>query len=349
MSTGKDPAKKAEEANRDLLVATTHLEQQERYLALLRHAQRIRVNAGLSDILEPAILKGQEELDILRRVAVGNLTPRRRPKKNADPLNRYLIYVDECGSSTLKAPDPFNAFIIAAVLIPEIDYGRVDSHWKKWKYNNLGSTDKIIHEPDLRKGSGPFYFDGNIKKREQVIQSLNDHIDKIPFSAVVCSINRPEYLTRVGTGSLDPSLPSSLYLMALDFLLERVVLALETQFNGAFGHIIAEARGPLEDALLQYEYVRLHLDGTSYISPSWFRQQLTPSIEFKLKKDNVSGLQIADLLARPCGEKILDPKSTPVRWPEFKGKLCPGMETMHSILGFKIVPWAQCYSDIWKS
>ena len=137
--------------------------------------------------------------------------------------------------------------------------------------------------------------------------------------------------------------------MALDFLLERIVLALETHFNGAYGHIIAEARGPREDALLQYEYVRLHLDGTSYISPSWFRQQLAPSIEFKIKKDNISGLQIADLLARPCGEKILDPSSSPVRWPQFRGKLCPGQETAHSILGLKVVPWGQRYADIWKS
>ena len=126
-------------------------------------------------------------------------------------------------------------------------------------------------------------------------------------------------------------------------------MILESQFNCASAHIIAEARGSREDALLQYEYVRLLLDGTSYISPSWFRQQLTPAIEFRTKEDNCSGLQIADLLARPCGEKIINNLSTPDRWPEFREKLCLGQETAHSILGLKIVPWHERYIDIWKS
>jgi hypothetical protein len=131
--------------------------------------------------------------------------------------------------------------------------------------------------------------------------------------------------------------------------MERIVMILEGQFNGSRAFVYAEARGPLEDALLQHEYVRLQLDGTSYVSPSWFRHQLTPAILFRTKKDNVTGLQIADLLARPCGEKVLNLPTTPNRWLDFRTKLCPGQETAHSILGLKIVPWHDRYEDIGKS
>ena len=49
--------------------------------------------------------------------------------------------------------------------------------------------------------------------------------------------------------------------------------------------------------LLQYEFTRLMLDGTSYIGDSWFRHSLRPGITFEGKDTNNTGLQLADLLA----------------------------------------------------
>ena len=86
-----------------------------------------------------------------------------------------------------------------------------------------------------------------------------------------------------------------------------------------------------------------------FISSAWFRHQLLPSIDFARKQDNLTGLQLADLLARPCAEKVVNPTSTPRHRQEFRTKLCPGVETAHSTLGIKIVPWDDLYVDIWKS
>ena len=61
-----------------------------------------------------------------------------------------------------------------------------------------------------------------------------------------------------------------------------------------------------------------------------------------------SGLQVADLLGRPCAEKVLSPDSDPIRWAEFRAKLCPGRETKNSLIGLKIVPWDASFSDIWR-
>jgi hypothetical protein len=137
--------------------------------------------------------------------------------------------------------------------------------------------------------------------------------------------------------------------MTLDFLAERVVMALDKQFGGARARMLAESRGPYEDALLQYEFARLHLDGTAYIAKGWFRQQLHPGVEFHPKTDNSTGLQLADLVARPIAEKVVNPTSTPDRWPEVKAKLCQGKETKNSILGLKVTPWRERYKDLWKS
>lgn len=337
-------------ASRDTRIATRHLDQHERYLALLHHAQRIRLNSNVPDTLAGIIASGEAELQGLRARATGKVSPRRRPQITSDdPANKCTIFVDECGASSLTADDEFKAFVIAAIIVPDEDYPKLDEQWKRWKADNLGSPNKFIHEPNLRRGTGPFYFNKDTNKRSLVIQSLQELVAKLDFTAVACVVNRPEYVAQVGLDSLDESLPSHPYLMTLDFLMERLVMVLERQFNGARAHVVAEARGPLEDALLQYEYVRLQIDGTSYISASWFRQQLATAIEFRTKKENCTGLQLADLLARPCGEKVLAPSTTPDRWPEFRGKLCCGQETAHSILGLKVVPWHERYVDIWKS
>jgi hypothetical protein len=137
--------------------------------------------------------------------------------------------------------------------------------------------------------------------------------------------------------------------MALHFVAERLAIALDKLFGGGRAHVVAESRGPKEDALLQYEFARLQLDGTSYVSASFFRQQLCPGIDFRDKKRSETGLQFADLLARPCAEKVLDPASTPARWPELRSKLCPTQETANSILGLKIIPWDERYVEVWKS
>ena len=137
--------------------------------------------------------------------------------------------------------------------------------------------------------------------------------------------------------------------MSLDFLAERLAIILDQQFDGARAQIVAEARGPAEDALIQHEFARLHLDGTSYVGPSYFRQQFCPGIQFEKKTANIMGLQLADLLARACGDKVVNPATEPARWPEFRDKLCGGIETKHSILGLKIMPWRAEYSALWKS
>ncbi len=349
MAEHKDPTPEKLAATRDTRIAKMRLDQHERYLSLLYHAQRIKLNSGDPDTLASIIASGQAELQGMRVRAGSSVPRRRRPKKAIEPTKKCLVFIDECGASSLMAPDAFGAFVIAAVIVREEDYPKLNKQWKQWKHDNLGSAKKIVHDPDIRSGRGSFSFRGDTTKRSAVVESLRQLIIRMEFSAVACVINRPEYVAQVGLGSLDRSLPEHPYLMSLDFLMERLVMILETQFNGARAHIIAEARGPREDALLQYEYVRLQLDGTSYISPSWFRQQLAPAIEFRTKKDNCTGLQLSDLLARPCGEKILNPSASPTRWPEFRQKLCLGQETLHSILGLKIIPWHERYVDVWKS
>ena len=244
----------------------------------------------------------------------------------------------------VSALDVFPVFVLAAVITRDIDHGVVDATWKRWKHDHLG-RDAIVHEPDVRKVNPPFRG----VKGVAAVAGLPKILAELDFRALAVVVHRADYVADFGTGSIDASLPAHAYMMALDFLMERAVLALDREFGGARALLVAESRGPKEDAMLQYEFSRLHLEGTSYICPSWFRQQLQPGIRFLSKQDNSTGLQLADLLARPAGEKVAKPDEDPPRWSTFREKLCLGQETKNSIIGLKIVPWRQRYEGLWKS
>lgn len=257
-----------------------------------------------------------------------------------------LVFVDECGPHSVKAPDTFPVFTLAAVIARRTHYDDVlDVRWREWKATNLGSGDASIHEPDVRKRESRFAGEHG----SELVNSLRGFLETAEFDVVACAVNRVEYRKFAAPDPLDATLPDHMYLFAMDVLFERIALVLDGKLPGGKASVVVESRGPREDALLQYEFARLHLDGTSYIGDSFFRSRLCPGISFLAKTQNCTGLQLADLVARPISEKVANPTGTPERWPEVRRKLCQGRETKHSILGLKIVPWNESYDGVWES
>lgn len=337
------------ERSRDLRVAQRQLEKQEEYEALLRRAAVVRQDSGQPS--EPAlgqlIQEAQSVRSNLRHQAAGRVFGRRRPKASVpNPMDNCLIFLDECGAHHLAAVDTFPVFCLAAVIVRESDYPDIDLQFKAWKARDLPSATFVVHEPDIRKKLGPWRGSG----AAGILEALRQTLENLDFTVVASVLRRKAYVAQWGQGAPDGSLPGHPYLMSLDFLFERIVMALAASFNGGRGRVIAESRGPKEDALLQYEFARLHLEGTSYISDAWFRQQLHPGIHFEGKGGTyATGLQLADLSARPVAEKVAYPASQPDRWAEIRRKLCPGSETKNSILGLKILPWDPIFTDLWES
>jgi len=335
-------------AARSSRVAAHRHAAQERYLHYLDVARRTRIDNGFDPSkLDAAIKQGQDELEDLAEVRGGRVVPRRKARHTIS--GNCNVFIDECGAHTLSTKEAFGAFCLAAVVVRDEDGLAFDRRWKRWKREYLGSSTKRIHEPDIRRGSGSFWCDGDATSRVRAVGALGPALERLPFLGFVCVVNRLRYRETIGEGPWDESLPQHIYLMAVDFLMERLALALDLHLGGLKARVLFESRGPREDAALQYEFARLFLDGTTYLASSYFRHQFFPGVEFRNKEDNITGLQVADLLARPCGEKVLEPSSSPPRWANVKAKLCPEIETEHSILGLKIVPWEEQYVRIWKS
>lgn len=341
----RKPTHKELAKSRDPRLAQQLLVQQENYINLLRQAASLLgdANPQSSGVIDQLIQTGLQDLNRLRQLFNGRVVSRKRPQ-NRSSVDRCCVYLDECGAHELRAQDPYRVFVLSAVIIRDSDFGEVDRAWKDFKTRALGSPDVLVHEPDVRKADGPF----DNPHRNYKLAEMRRTFASLPLTIVTVVVHRDDYLQDFGLGPVDSSLPAHIYWMALDFLMERVAMTLDLQFMGAAARVVAEARGPLQDTELQYEYARLLIQGTSYIWDGWFRRTFPPGVTFEPKTTNSTGLQLADLVARPVGDKVINKRKNPYLWDEIRVKMCPLVETQNSILGLKIMPWRARHKELWR-
>jgi len=78
-------------------------------------------------------------------------------------------------------------------------------------------------------------------------------------------------------------------------------------YHQAGGDVMAESRGGKEDRRLKDSFARLWQQGTDYVDPDQFQKSFTSrQLKVKPKSLNVSGLQLADIVAHPSRSEILD-------------------------------------------
>lgn len=209
----------------------------------------------------------------------------------------YIVYVDESGDHGMGSIDPnYPVFVLAFCIFDKNDYTtKISPSLQQFKFRYFGHDMVVLHEYEIRKARGEFSILLNTQIREPFMHDLSQVVAVAPFT-LVSSVIKKEALTRKYSN------PGNPYHMAMGFGLERVYRFLEAQGeNNKLTHIVFEKRGRREDDELELEFRRV-CDGANY-----FNKALPFEIVFADKKSNSSGLQFADLLARPIGRAVLDP------------------------------------------
>ena len=207
----------------------------------------------------------------------------------------------------------------------------------KAKY--LGTVRGRIHEPQMR-GKRLKYWLRSYGDREPADfdQSLRNILNEVDYKIIATVIKKDEYKNMFAKSPVDIFLPLSQYHIALDFILERFVHYLHYSANDAKGIVIAERIGPKETAQLIHEYSRLKIEGTQYVSDSWFRYQLEESVMFGDKQDLMPGLEMTDAVARPTAEKVISPDTAPARWESIRRNFYDGGQNRPESFGLKVFP-----------
>jgi hypothetical protein len=167
----------------------------------------------------------------------------------------------------------------------------------------------VLHEHEIRKQKPPFAFLQSQQKRAVFMDGLNQLIEQADFTIVAAVIDK----RRLKNAYHRPANP---YELALCFCMERAYAFLRDHGQHVHTtHIMVERRGKREDDELELAFRRIRDGANQWGAMPGFQ------MVFVDKKTNSSGLQIADLTARPIGRHVLDPNQPNRAWEIIEPKL----------------------------
>src|SRR3989344_411927 len=213
---------------------------------------------------------------------------------------KYHLFIDESGDPSLSSINvDFPIFVLLGCLFEDSAYQEIRTEIIELKREFFGSEHAILHSRDIRKCEGVFVklFDLGVKAK--FYEHLNSILAAGKYTVIAVGIKKQEFIEKYGKIADDP------YELSLSFLLERAVMETD-KFAGNTLHIIIESRGRVEDEIIQKRYNRLLDNGSSHISPDRFKKRFE-KMEFRKKKENDCGLQVADLCAYPVARHIINP------------------------------------------
>ncbi len=240
----------------------------------------------------------------------------------------YVVYVDESGDhSLININSEFPVFVLAFCIFPVREYiEHVVPAVERLKFEFFGHDMVVLHERDIRKSGPPFDILLNPLVRGRFLDRINEIVRTSSFRIIACVIRKEEFRSRVGS-SRNP------YRVALEYGLERVFYQIQDQNQtGKKTSVIFESRGKAEDAALELEFRRI-MDTTRV-------NGLPQTLVFRCatKQANSSGLQVADMVARPIGLKAMRPGQENRAWSILEPKLARSKGGKIAGYGMKIYP-----------
>ena len=212
----------------------------------------------------------------------------------------YYIFLDECGDQDLTSFDPsFPIFTLCGVIMSQNQLNEINKLINKLKYEFWGKQKIILHSRDIRKCQNGFecLFDLSIK--QQFYEMLDSILAQDSYTVISCSILKEPYIRLYGK-------LHDVYGLSLSFIMERTVFYLDKMNRGNINLIVnVEKRGKKEDKRLLDYYNQLLDRGTYWVTPKRIKDYFK-SFEMHWKKEDIIGLQIADLVAYPITRYVLD-------------------------------------------
>lgn len=227
------------------------------------------------------------------------LKPKISAKNTAkSPFSKYIVYVDESGDHSLRSIDKqYPIFVLAFCVFHKRHYSEsIVPAVEKFKFNHFGHDQVVLHETDIRKETGAFNIFRSREEKVRFFDELTTIIEASNFVLISCTIDKARL-------AADEGLDGNPYHIALGHCMEALYEFLEEKSEEERKtHVVVECRGKKEDTELELEFRRVCDGNNSLGIPFPFE------ILFSDKKTMSSGLQLADLVARPIGLKILRPE-----------------------------------------
>jgi hypothetical protein len=217
---------------------------------------------------------------------------------------KYRIYIDEVGNSDLESSDdPNHRFFSLTGVIIRLDHVQqaVQPQMEALKQRYFGSHPDepvVLHRKEMLNARPPFQALRDPEVRRGFDDDLLNLLANWEYTVISVCLDKKKHKETYTVWRYDP------YHYCLEVLLERFVFFLNRRASR--GDALAESRGGKQDRRLKDAYARLWAQGTDFVGPEQFQAALTSKeLKVKAKSNNITGLQIADLVAHPSRNEIL--------------------------------------------
>jgi hypothetical protein len=213
----------------------------------------------------------------------------------------YYLFIDESGDHGLNTIDKgFPVFTLCGILISEGHYKVLTDSMKVFKAKFWGNKKVILHSSDIRKCQNEFQILFNIELKADFYNCLNTLITDNKYRVIAASVHKDKYIKKYG------KVAEGVYEISLSYIIERMVFSMdEINDPNKKVTILIEKRGSREDSSLSEYLQKIIARGTYYVGSDRIRN-LIDSYKFYEKKDDVPGLQLADLIAYPISRYAID-------------------------------------------
>ena len=224
-----------------------------------------------------------------------------------EEFSDYIVYVDESGDHNLSAINKFYPiFCLSFCIIHKKDYVTdIVPSFQNFKFKYFGHDLIVLHENEIRKEKNEFtVLRSDAELRVNFYQDLNSLMSSANMHIIASVIDKTKLKKRY-------AYPDNPYELSLLFCMERLLehLFSKGQKNKTV-HVVFESRGKQEDKGLELAFERITSNRGAIGYPNHNFQYCKFVPIFKTKGVNSTGLQLADLTARPIGLSYLKPRQT---------------------------------------
>lgn len=149
----------------------------------------------------------------------------------------------------------------------------------------------VLHRDDIVRRKGVYGLLNDQDRRRAFDEGLLQLVADTDFTAICVTIDKTSHISRYST-------PENPYHYCMQAMLERYCFSLRRKRS--HGDAASEARGPREDQLLREAYRGFCLNGTRFAQIN--SALSSTDLAVCSKAENVAGLQLADLLAKPLAD-----------------------------------------------
>lgn len=219
-------------------------------------------------------------------------------------MSLYRIYIDETGNHDMThVDDPNQRFLALTGVIIESTYNTSVfqpelNAIKRQFFKHDPDVPVILHRKEIINRRPPFEALRNEEVEKNFNCTILDSLERWEYRIITVVIDKKNHRDQYSVWRYHP------YHYCLAVMLERFVLFLH--YGKHSGDEMVESRGGSEDEKLKDSYQRLFHSGTDNVPVERWQERLTSEeLKVRSKTADISGLQLADIIAHPSRREIL--------------------------------------------